>query len=167
MELLTGRDPMKFVMVICLFIFCLVAHASRKVPYVKKYEDPSFGEQQELVIEDSEETTVVLSGCNVVTSKKKYLGTKLVCVQTGSCIRSENAKRAIVENSTTKVTFTCLPAQGETTCKSRDWGTCAVDTSLPDDLDQKCLSDTPGVIKPGCPSAESAGKKQPANKGLQ
>jgi hypothetical protein len=143
-----------------ILILSIQVWAAPQVPYIY-----SEGGREALVISETNEGKVYLSGCVVSKTAVKYLDNAPICSQAATCTRGETATNAIVENSILRVTFNCAISSANAGCRSQTWQKCAMDRTLPDEFDESCLSDNPGTTKAGCPKINSQAPSSPSAKG--
>lgn len=136
------------------------AQASPKTPYLDKK-----GKYEFVVIKETEMEKYYLSSCSIHTAEVKYLGKTPICHQTGKCTLELDLKSGIAEPSVIDAAFNCQLISASDGCRSKTWKDCALDPSLPDELDPTCLSDAPRVAPTGCASVESSNPSTDSTKG--
>lgn len=147
-----------------IFIISALVQAAPKTPYFEYVDSTGGGKLETLVIRDTKESRVYLFGCSVEKTTVRYLGDSPVCSQNVTCSRGETIPNGIVEHSTAKITAHCSISSASAGCRSQTWQKCVMDPTLPDDLQENCLSDNPGTAKPGCPKMNPQGFSQQSDR---
>lgn len=158
---------MRHAFISSIFAISTLVQASPQPPYLESKESTSGGNIDILVISETKESKVYLFNCEVNKTEVRYLGDSPVCSQNVTCSRGETATNAIVEHSTLKASFNCAISSASAGCRSKTWQNCAIDKSLPEELDESCLSDNPGTTKPNCPKINSQGSSKKPEKGMR
>lgn len=97
-----------------------------------------------------------IQDCSISGVSVKYLGNQPICIQSGKCfLYVHKVLPAHGSLGEIEPKFFCTTSSAQEGC-SKNWQNCATDPFLEDEVDyEKCLTEKPGKVKPGCPQIKN------------